>query len=169
MGLFRTKNRAHLVPIDPDNTKNKDWVILLEASTIVGPSPDRLRVASTSQQKKIVWRFKKLRTKPFLVVEGYDPRIHVLYFCPQLYKYDSDSKLVPLPGDEIGKFVDRIMALDKPLFLGVLFHQLDRKAEKEEKKGVTFVWPFMGGREAEKFLLAARTHLAKGGRRKLAN
>jgi len=105
MGLFRTKNRAHVVPIDPDNTKNKDWVILLEASTIVGPSPDRLRVASTSQQKKIVWRFKKLRTKPFLVVEGYDPRIHVLYFCPQLYKYDSDSKLVPLPGDEIGKFV----------------------------------------------------------------
>jgi hypothetical protein len=105
MSLFRTKNRAHLVPIDPDNTKNKDWVILLEASTIVGPSPDRLRVASTSQQKKIVWRFKKLRTKPFLVVEGYDPRIHVLYFCPQLYKYDSDSKLVPLPGDEIGKFV----------------------------------------------------------------
>jgi hypothetical protein len=105
MPLFRTKNHAHLVPIDADNTKNKDWVILLEASTIVGPSPDRLRVASTTQEKKIVWRFKNLRSKPFLVVEGYDPRIHVLYFCPQLYKYDSDSKLVPLPGEEIGKFV----------------------------------------------------------------
>jgi len=105
MDLFRTKKRAHLVPINPDNTKNKDWVILLEASTIVGPSPDRLRVASTTQEKKIVWRFKKLRSKPFLLVEGYDPRIHVLYFCPQLYKYDSDSKLVPLAGEEIGKFV----------------------------------------------------------------
>jgi hypothetical protein len=38
-------------------------------------------------------------------VEGYDPRIHVLYFCPQLYKLDSDGKLVPLPGEEIGRFV----------------------------------------------------------------
>jgi hypothetical protein len=105
MDLFRTKNHTHLVAIDPDNANNKDWVILLEASTIVGPSPDRLRVAGTTQEKKIVWRFKDFRAKPFLVVEGYDPRIHVLYFCPQLYKYDTDSKLVPLPGEEIGKFV----------------------------------------------------------------
>ena len=105
MDLFRTKHHVHLVPIHPENIKNKDWLILLEASTIVGPSPDRLRVASTTQEKKIVWRFKSWRSQPFLVVEGYDPRIHVLYFCPQLYKFDSDSKLVPLPGDEIGRFV----------------------------------------------------------------
>jgi hypothetical protein len=105
MDLFRTKQHVHLVPIHPENIKGKDWLILLEASTIVGPSPDRLRVASTTQEKKIVWRFKSWRSQPFLVVEGYDPRIHVLYFCPQLYKFDSDSKLVPLPGDEIGRFV----------------------------------------------------------------
>jgi hypothetical protein len=105
MDLFRTKQHVHLVPIHPENIKNKDWLVLLEASTIVGPSPDRLRVASTTQEKKIVWRFKSWRSQPFLVVEGYDPRIHVLYFCPQLYKFDSDSKLVPLPGDEIGRFV----------------------------------------------------------------
>jgi hypothetical protein len=105
MGLFRTKNHSHLVPIDPDNVKNKDWAILLEASTIVGPSPDRLRVANTTQSKKIVWRFKSLRWQPFLAVDGYDPRIHVLYFCPQLYKVDSENKLVPLPGEEIGRFV----------------------------------------------------------------
>jgi hypothetical protein len=105
MDLFRTKKYAHLVPVNPDNIKNKDWVILLEASTIVGPSPERLRVASTTQEKKIVRRFKGFRSKPFLVVEGYDPRIHVLYFCPQLYKYDNDTRLVPLPGEEIGKFV----------------------------------------------------------------
>jgi hypothetical protein len=105
MDLFRAKHHVHLVPIHPENIKNKDWLVLLEASTIVGPSPDRLRVASTTQEKKIVWRFKSWRSQPFLVVEGYDPRIHVLYFCPQLYKFDSDSKLVPLPGDEIGRFV----------------------------------------------------------------
>jgi hypothetical protein len=105
MGLFQTKTHVHLVPIDPDNIKTKDWVILLEASTIVGPSPERLRVANTTQDKKIVWRFKSLRWQPFLAVDGYDPRIHVLYFCPQLYKLDSDNKLVPLPGEEIGRFV----------------------------------------------------------------
>src|SRR6516225_516343 len=102
---FFDKNYGHLVPINPENTKSKDWVILLEASTVVGPSPDLLRVASTTQEKNIVWRFKAWSSQPFLVVEGYNPRIHVLYFCPQLYKFDGDSKLVPLPGEEIGRFV----------------------------------------------------------------
>jgi hypothetical protein len=39
------------------------------------------------------------------VLDGFDPRIHTLYFCPQLYKLSSDNKLVPLEGDEIGKLV----------------------------------------------------------------
>ena len=99
MDPLRTKNHAHLVPIHPENTKSKDWVVLLEASTIVGPSPERLRAASTTQDKKVVWRFKSWRSQPFLVVEGDDSRIHVLYFCPQLYKLDGDNKLVPLPGE----------------------------------------------------------------------
>ena len=36
MGLFRTKDHAHLVPIHTENAKSKDWVVLLEASTIEG-------------------------------------------------------------------------------------------------------------------------------------
>ena len=106
---FFDKNYGHLVPINPENTKSKDWVILLEASTIVGPSPDLLRVASTTQEKNIVWRFKAWSSQPFLVVEGYNPRIHVLYFCPQLYKYDPDKKLVPLQGEEIGNLIARAL------------------------------------------------------------
>jgi hypothetical protein len=105
MNIFRRENPSHLVPIHPDNVASKDWIVLLEASTIIGPSPDRLRVAQTTQQRKIVRKFTSLRRHPFLVLDSYDPRIHVLYFCPQLYKYDSDSKLVPLSGEEIGKFV----------------------------------------------------------------
>ncbi|HEY2533206.1 MAG TPA: hypothetical protein VGJ20_35625 [Xanthobacteraceae bacterium] len=105
MDIFRRENPSHLVPIHPDNVASKDWIVLLEASTIIGPSPDRLRVAQTTQQRKIVRKFASLRRQPFLVVDSYDPRIHVLYFCPQLYKYDSDDKLVPLSGEEIGKFV----------------------------------------------------------------
>src|SRR5439155_296191 len=37
----------------------------------------------------------KLRSRPW----------SALYFCPQLYKYDSEKKLVPLYGEEIGKLI----------------------------------------------------------------
>jgi len=46
-----------------------------------------------------------LHAQHFLIVDGYDPRIHALYFCPQLYKFDSDSRLIALQGEEIGKLV----------------------------------------------------------------
>ena len=86
----------HLIRIHPDNAKSKDWVILLEAGTIVGPSPERLRVARSTLDRKIVKKYNIwLQPEHFLFVEGYDPRIHAVYFCPQLYKYDSDKKLVP--------------------------------------------------------------------------
>jgi hypothetical protein len=71
---------------------------------------------------------------------------------------------IPLPAPEaIGVFVKKVMALEKPLFLGVLFIHTDRQADKPEKKHTIFVWPFMGGPEAEKRLLAARRSQAKGG------
>src|ERR1700726_1648153 len=77
MGLFRTKAQTHLIPVSPDNAMSKDWVILLEAGTIVGPSPDKLRVARSTLDKKIVKKYDiLLRAKQFLDVEGYDPRIH---------------------------------------------------------------------------------------------
>ncbi|MFY9836692.1 MAG: hypothetical protein WAK55_09505 [Xanthobacteraceae bacterium] len=111
MGVFRNKAPSHLIPIDADNAASKDWVILLEAGTIVGPSPDRLRVARSTLEKKIVRRYEPLlNVKHFLELEGYDPRIHAVYFCPQLYKYDPDKKLVPLQGDEIGKLIAQALA-----------------------------------------------------------
>jgi len=45
VGLFRKKTLNDLIPIHPDNIGNKDWAILLEAGTIVGPSPQRIRIA----------------------------------------------------------------------------------------------------------------------------
>jgi hypothetical protein len=106
MGLFRRKAPSHLIPVHPDNARKKDWVIVLEAGTIIGPSPEKLRVARATQERKIVRRFDiLLRSKHFLVVEGYDPRIHALYFCPQLFRYDQDKKLVPLQGEEIGQLI----------------------------------------------------------------
>src|SRR5579859_5364635 len=106
MGLFQRRVPSHLIPIHPDNIASKDWIILLEAGTIVGPTPERLRVARSTLERKIVTkRDVLLRPKHYLVVEGHDPRIHAIYFCPQLYKYDSEKKLVPLQGDEIGRLI----------------------------------------------------------------
>jgi hypothetical protein len=106
MGMFRRKVPRHYIPIHPDNIASTDWIILLEAGTIVGPSAEKLRVATATLERKIVKKYNAfLRKQHFLVLDGYDPRIHTLYFCPQLYKVNSDNKLVPLEGEEIGKLV----------------------------------------------------------------
>jgi hypothetical protein len=106
MGFFKRTVPSHLVPIHRHNVTKKDWVILLEAGTIVGPSPERLRGARATQERKVVRKYNiLLRAKYFLVVDGYDPRIHAVYFCPQLYRYDPDKKLVPLQGEEIGRLI----------------------------------------------------------------
>jgi hypothetical protein len=114
MSIF--SKQGTLVPIHPDNAKTKDWVVLLEASTIVGQTRDKLRVALTTQERKLV-RKKKLFQRPeyFLVIDGYDPRIHALYFCPQLYRKEG-SDLVPLSGQEIGQLMAQALeggAVDK--------------------------------------------------------
>jgi|SRR5262249_21049790 len=106
MGLFRRKVPSHFIAVHADNARKKDWVILLEAGTIVGPSPERLRVARSTLERKVVKKFNiLLRVQHYLVVDGYDPRIHALYFCPQLYRYDPDKKLVPLQGEEMGRLI----------------------------------------------------------------
>src|SRR6266404_2586086 len=106
MGIFRRKVPSHYIPIHPDNITKNDWIIILEAGTIVGPSTEKLRVASASMDREIVKKYNIfLRPQHFLVLEGYDPRIHALFFCPQLYKFNSDNKLVALEGEEIGKLV----------------------------------------------------------------
>jgi hypothetical protein len=106
MGILRRKVPSHLIQVHPDNAAKNDWIILLEAGTIVGPSPERLRVARATLERKIIKKFNIfLRARHFLVVDGYDPRIHAMYFCPQLYRYDPDKRLVPLQGEEIGRLI----------------------------------------------------------------
>jgi hypothetical protein len=58
MSIFKRKSQGTLVPIHEDNAKTKDWVVLLEAATIVGQSRDKLRVARTTQERKLVKRRK---------------------------------------------------------------------------------------------------------------
>ena len=52
MGVFRRKKRNHLISIHPHNVGGKDWLILLEANTIVGASTDKLRVAPSDPRQK---------------------------------------------------------------------------------------------------------------------
>ena len=130
MGIFRKRTPRHLVPIHRDNATSKDWVVLLEARTIVGPSPERLRIARTTQERKIIKKYNIfLKAKHFLVVEGFDPRIHAVYFCPQLYKYDSDRKLLPLQGEEIGRLIAH--ALEGSIKDGRPWYQPSAKLPKE--------------------------------------
>ena len=106
MGIFRIKAPHDYIPIHPDNIGTTNWIILLEAGTIVGSKAEKLRVAKATLEKRIKKKYNiLLRKKHFLVLEGYDPRIHAVYFCPQLYKYDGDNALVPLTGEEIGQLV----------------------------------------------------------------
>ena len=99
--FFRRKLSNDLVPVHPDNISNNDWAIFLEAGTIICPTPQRIRVARWMQEKKIVKKYDMF-PKYFIVVEGYNPRIHALYFCPQLFRHDS-GRLVPLEGEEVGQ------------------------------------------------------------------
>ncbi len=70
------------------------------------PRPTAFALLEATIERRIVKKYNvPLRATHFLVVEGYDPRIHALYFCPQLYRFDSDKKLVPLQGEEIGKVI----------------------------------------------------------------
>lgn len=56
---------------------------------------------------------------------------------------------VPEPG-KIGGFCDTVMALERkePLFLGVVFVQVDPDAENTAYKAVSFVVPFVSGPDA---------------------
>jgi hypothetical protein len=106
MGIVKRKVPRHFIPIHPDNITSKDWIVLLEAGTIVGRSNEKIRVAVATLDRKIVAKYNIfLRKKHYLVLDGYDPRIHALYFCPQLYKLDTDNKPVALDGEDIGRLL----------------------------------------------------------------
>jgi hypothetical protein len=98
---------SNYVAIHPDNVRKKDWVILLEAGTMIGPSAEKLRVAKAILEKTIVRKYDNIfrRKQHFLVLDDYDPQIHAVYFCPQLYRPDGEGNLVPLDGEEIGKLI----------------------------------------------------------------
>ena len=70
------------------------------------------------------------------------------------------AQVVPLPKpDKMTEFCERVMSLDKPVFLGVLFLQHDAEAEKAgdiKQTNVLFGTAFTTAHDAEARMLAAR-------------
>jgi hypothetical protein len=63
MGLFKRTVPSHLVPVHRHNAA-KDWVILLEAGTIVGPSPERrvrARYAGATDYQEVTFAARPAR------------------------------------------------------------------------------------------------------------
>lgn len=68
-----------------------------------------------------------------------------------------------LPGpSRIGDFCNEVMNLDRPLFLGVVFIQLDPDTEDPSYKWASFCTQFVSGPEAEGRLLYARKMFLTG-------
>ena len=106
MGLFRRKVPHDYVPIHPDNIATNNWIILLEGGDHSWVQRSKTAGGESYLGKKDQEKIQHLSPKKqFLVLEGDDPRIHAVYFCPQLYKYDGDNALAPLTGEEIGQLV----------------------------------------------------------------
>jgi hypothetical protein len=70
MDIFRRKVPIHHIPIHEDNIGKKNWIILLEAGTIVGPSTEKLRVAKVTRERTVVTKYDIfLRKQHCLVIE----------------------------------------------------------------------------------------------------
>jgi hypothetical protein len=65
MAFFRRKNRRHLIPVHRDNARSDDWLVILEANTIVSPHREALRVACATRERNLVTRLRR---------PWYDPR-----------------------------------------------------------------------------------------------
>lgn len=104
--------------------------------------------------------FDSLRNE--IKVEGANPddaQVALVYFQPEA-RDAVLAHVVPLPKPEkMTDFCQRVMSLHKPVFLGVLFLQHDKEAEKagdRKQANVMFGLPFTTAYDAPARLLAAR-------------
>ena len=110
MGVFGKRAPSHLIPVSRDNAASNDWVVLLEAGTIVGASPDRLRVAKSTLEKKIVKGYNFFLSDALPRCGRTRSTNSRRVFLSSLYKYDPDKKLIPLQGEEIGRLIAQALA-----------------------------------------------------------
>ncbi len=109
---------------------------------------------------------------------GLDPqdvKAAIVYYQPKTKGKEhvlAQTEVLPTKPADVGAFCEKILLLDKPVFLGMLFEQHDRKAEKNadaKQAWVAFGVPFTEAHDAAARLIAARDQLLKGGFKKVAN
>jgi hypothetical protein len=61
MNSIKGRPHGNLVPVNADNANTRDWLVLLEASTIVGHQRGKLRVALVTQERKFVKKRRLFR------------------------------------------------------------------------------------------------------------
>jgi hypothetical protein len=66
-------------------------------------------------------------------------------------------------------FVEAVMALSNPRFVGVFFVQRDREATKQDQREVVMIWQFLHDSKYDKGMIAARDQIRKEGFETLAN
>jgi hypothetical protein len=149
-----------------DGTMTKTQVVRRRFKSALPRTIKNRELSKMEAMARTMELFDQLRNE--MIAAGLDPddaQAGLVFYQPETPgKEQMLAETIRLPKPEdIGRFVHRVMELDKPRFLGVLFAQRDPDATKAAYQQVAFVWPFVNGPEAEGRLLVARNgQLAKG-------
>jgi hypothetical protein len=162
--MIETAKTGRVNPLDASMTKAQ--VVRRRFKSALPRTIKNEILAPMSAIAKALELYERFRSEMAAVpgLSKSDVSAGLVYVRPETpgLEHETGTALIPDPDKgNIGMFVETTMALDKPLFLGVIFIQTDHEATKPEQRHVIFVWPFMGGPEAEKRLKAARNQQAK--------
>ena len=155
-----------------DATMTRTQVVRRKFKSSLPRSVQNRELSTMEALAKTIELFDRLRSG--MHEAGLDPndsQAGLIYYQPNTKGAEhilAKTVVLPEPG-KIGPFCDTVMALDKPVFLGVLFSQHDPETEKAAQKRVLFVCPFMRSPDSDGRLIAARNQQAMGGKMAVAN
>ncbi|MGB7136641.1 MAG: hypothetical protein WBD46_15220 [Acidobacteriaceae bacterium] len=157
-----------------DATMTKTQVVRRRFKSALPRTPQNRELSAMEAMARTMELFDRLRT--MMGEAGLDKKnasAGLVFHQPRTKgKERVLAETIVLPGpDDIATFANRVMALDKPRFLGVFFqqHDPDPRADNAKYRDALFVWPFLNGPDDAARLIAARDQMARGGFKKTAN
>jgi hypothetical protein len=119
-------------------------------------------MAAMARTMELLDRFRNIMREEGLAAD--DVQAALIFCQPETPEKPVAEKFVLPAPQEIPAFAERVLALDRPVFLGVMFHQTDRDPNiKPEKRYTFFIFPFSSDTDTKMILLAYRGQEAKGG------
>jgi hypothetical protein len=172
MTALRTAARKSTNPLDATMTKTQ--VVRRKFKSALPRTPENRELSALEAMARTMQLLDQLINETAAAgLDTNNVQAGLVYHQPRTKGEESvlaRTIVVPPNAKEIGKkFVDAVVNLDKPRFLGVLFLQHDPDTDRAEYKNVLFVWPFLNGPDDAARLIAARNQQAKGGFKKAAN